>query len=132
MPNWTNKDKRISFLSVFSTLMGIQGANDAAVEPKAYAIVDRLFVKYPADEVTTEAGGAMIAAEDLSDDPFDAPETLSYQHEPAKWQPDPTQRKPFVGSDNKTMYPTTCGKCNMPTYSPTEGQKTKACKACRT
>lgn len=52
-PNWENKDRRISFLSVFKTLCEVRGGssqfNVNEVFAEAVAITDQLFDTFPSD-----------------------------------------------------------------------------------
>jgi hypothetical protein len=88
MTNWNNKDKRISFLSIFRTLIGEAGFNPLEATPAnlqrfveiSNKIVDDLFIKYSTDEVSPEI---VELAESLEEDEmkgvdFGSEEELEY------------------------------------------------------
>lgn len=56
---WDNKDRRISFLSIFRTLVGDGGLKDTGISTegltkRAFEITDKLFQVYSTDEVSTD------------------------------------------------------------------------------
>lgn len=125
---WANKDKRISFLSILSTLVGSSGYTGGDIldyETKAYKIVDTLFTVYPG----VSSNEDVDLKEKLSSAKWAAPATS-----PEQYQGNGEVKKsrvPFMGKDGKTMYPVHCGSCQAPSWSPNDGVNTKSCKNCR-
>jgi hypothetical protein len=131
MPNWDNKDRRISFLSVFSTLVGKNGIGITdvnGVENLSYRVVERLFKEYGTEEEKQPEVGDTAAAFNkfMDEPPFEDDETSA-----PKVSDQYDDRKPFSGKGGKLMYPVTCGGCSRPAWSPVQGRQTKSCKACR-
>lgn len=114
---WSDKDKRISFLSVFSTLIGATGADittTASFQDEAYRLVDNLFERYPGD----------------IDEQFAEPTPLGKPAIPAP-SGDPRIK---VGNDGIKRYMLTCEVCHQQFWGKEwKGQppKLKTCWPCK-
>ncbi len=141
MTNWNNKDKRISWLSIFSTLVGSEGISEKTNNGIDYGaltdkIVDKLFQRYPADEVSPDIAEIAESLEeedifeerkrmtedeaDMAGVDFGSEEEIKYVEE--KKRPyngnkkEPKIGDSFVGKTGDTMTYRACVSCGKPQW----------------
>lgn len=133
------KDRRISFLSIFSTLYSKR--DNSVDDAKAWSknTVDWLFEQYPYEDTGTIAEFENIEQTMDAEVARTENEYHEERYEPsvkeklsnANWGEGKKERRPFKGKDGKMFYPTVCSNCKSDAWSPNEGQATNACKNCR-